>query len=236
MRINMSDVDKYGGNGGGGFFSLKNNHDTARVRFLYNNIDDVNNHSVYGVHELEVNGKKRAVNCLREYGDPIDNCPFCKKGLPVRVKYYIPLYRLVNEKKPDGSIVDNGDGSVVIWERGKEFGSKLSSLCSHYPNLVSHIFEIERNGEAGNQKTSYEVYDCGADDTQLSKFEIPKVLGGLVMDKSADEMQYYLDRGVFPDSASQGGATPSQQVQPTFTRRTPAGTFNNNNNNPSEKF
>ena len=40
-RVRYDEVDKYGGQGGAGFFSLKDDGDTARVRFMYNGIDDV---------------------------------------------------------------------------------------------------------------------------------------------------------------------------------------------------
>lgn len=203
-RFGVNEADNYGGSGGGGFFSLKDDKDTAPVRFLYDSIEDVEG---FAVHEIEIEGKKRAVNCLREYGQPIEVCPFCQAGKPVKVKYYVPLAQIADDK-------------VVIWERGKKFGQKLSSMCSRYPHLVSHTFEIERNGKAGDQQTTYEIYETGQDETTIDNFEIPKVLGTVVMDKSADDMQYFLDRGVFMEDAGSGskGATPDQQ----FARRTPA--------------
>ena len=73
-KFNADTVDKYGGHGGAGYFSLKNDKDVARVRFLYNSADDIEG---YAVHEVEIDGKKRYVNCLREYNQPLDTCPFC---------------------------------------------------------------------------------------------------------------------------------------------------------------
>ena len=35
-RFNVNEVENYGGQGGGGFFSLKNDKDVATVRFMYN--------------------------------------------------------------------------------------------------------------------------------------------------------------------------------------------------------
>ena len=205
-RFGVNDADNYGSNGGGGYFSLKNDKDTARVRFLYDGIDDVEG---YAVHEITYKDKKRAVNCLRDYGQPMDVCPMCAAKMPVRVKYYIPLFDIASDK-------------VVIWERGKQFGNKLSSMCSRYPHLASHIFEIERNGKTGDQQTTYEIYEIEKDDTSVEDFEIPEVLGGVVMDKNADEMQYFLDRGTFPDDTDapirRGGSSESAE----YTRRTPA--------------
>ena len=183
-RFGIEQADNYGGQGGGGFFSLKNDHDTARVRFLYNSIDDVEG---FAVHQVEIDGKKRWVNCLREYGEPVDACPMCKSGSFTTVKYFVPLYN-----------VDTG--AIVVWERGKKFGAKLSSLCSRYPNLVSHIFEIERVGAKGDTNTTYEIYEVGSDDTTLEDFEIPNPLGTVVLDKTPEELEEFLDTGSF-DSA-----------------------------------
>lgn len=210
-RFNISEADNYGGQGGGGFFSLKSNHEVAQVRFLYNGIEDVEG---FAVHELmkDNNPKtKKNVSCLRNYGDPIDNCPFCKAGMPVKVKYFIPLYNATT-------------GRNELWERGKKFGGRLASICSRYPNLISHIFEIERNGEAGDQQTSYEIYEVGSDDKTLADFEAPNdPVGTLVLDKTADEMQYYVDRKVFPDEADAPTAVRhAAQNDGGIVRRTPA--------------
>lgn len=225
-RFNVQEADNYGGQGGAGFFSLKNNHEVANVRFLYDSVEDIEG---FAVHELKDESgnkfSKTNINCLREYGDPIENCPFCQSGkYPVKVKYFVPLFNQTT-------------GRGEVWERGRKFGNKLSALCSRYPHLVSHTFDIERNGEAGDQQTTYEIYETGQDNATLNDFPEPtSPLGGLVLDKSAEEMQYFLDRGVFPDD-------PQTQQPPIrrdngngnnqFVRRTPA---NSNNNRSKEVF
>lgn len=204
-KFGVNEADNYGGNGGGGYFSLKNHMDTAQVRFLYDKIEDVEG---YAVHEVEINGKKRAVNCLRDYGAPIDDCPFCKAKMAVRAKYYIPLYDVTNNRS-------------VIWERGKQFGAKLSGLCARYPHLYQRVFEIERHGAAGDKETTYEIFPTdGVDENlNLEDFEKPEVLNAVVLNKTADEMQYYVDRGIFPDDTS----TPVRRNNnEQFARRTPA--------------
>lgn len=192
-------AEQYGGQGGSGYFSLKNHKDTAKVRFLYNGISDVLG---YSVHEVEHNGKKRYVNCLREYGDTLDTCPMCMANSPVRVKYFIPLY-----------LIDSGN--AVVWERGKEFGNKLSSICSRYPNLVTHRFEIERNGERGSKDTSYEIYPLPDEpedkNVRVDDFDVSNPLGGLILVKSADEMDEYLRTGHFPESEAPRRRSDSEQ-------------------------
>lgn len=216
-RFGVNDAAKYGGQGGAGYLSLKNDKDVARVRFLFNGIEDVEG---FAVHEIELDGKKRYVNCLREYGDPVDVCPCCQGKLPTYVKYFVPLFNI-------------DQGKIQTWERGKKFGAKLSSMCSRYPNLVSHTFEIERNGVAGDQQTSYEIYETGQDNATLEDFdEVPDVLGTHVLDKTADELECFMNDGYFP---GEEGARP-QASQPVIrrgggassndTRRTPSNTGN----------
>ena len=201
--FSVSDADKYGGQGGGGFFRLIDDHDTARVRFLYKGIEDVQGMSV---HQIEIDGKKRYVNCLKNYGDPVDVCPLCANGNFTTVKYFIPLYNI-------------DDDCAQTWERGKQFGGKLSSMCSRYSNLVSHTFEIERIGKKGDTGTTYEIYETGVDeDVVLEDFDKPRVP---VLDKTAEEMDYYLKHGDFP--SNDGGSEEDAPVRRRGgERRTPA--------------
>lgn len=207
-EFRVDEAESFGGNGGGGFFSLKNHKDTAKVRFLYDNINDVKPRSV---HEVDVNGKKREVDCLRGYGEPVDVCPFCAANYPTRVKYHIPVYDVANKRS-------------VIFERGKSFGSKLSGLCARYSHLFQRVFDIERHGAAGDKETTYEIYPTDEMDAnlRLEDFEIPKVLGTIVLTKTAEEMQYYVDRKVFPDDSSTPVRRSDNNDQ--YVRRTPANT------------
>lgn len=181
-RFRADEVEHYGGQGGGGYFSLKKDKDTAQIRFLYNGVDDIEGLSV---HKIQIGDKKRYVNCLREYNDPVDTCPFCRERMTPAAKLFIPIYNVSQDK-------------IQVWERGKKFFQKMSSLCSRYPDLVSHIFEIERNGISGDTSTTYEIYEVDQDDTTLDDFEIPETVGGVVLDKTAEDMEYYLESGEFP--------------------------------------
>lgn len=186
-RVSFNDAENYGGNGGG-FFSLKNDKDTARVRFLLDGVKDLDN-ITYAVHKIKLNNTDRYVSCLRNYSDPMDKCPLCATGSKVQLRFFVPLY---NEDVQD----------VQIWDRGKNFANKLSSLMSRYGEktpLVSHLFDIERIGKAGDMKTTYETYEVEEDGTMLEDLpEAPEVLGGIVLDKTEDEINYFLDEGEFP--------------------------------------
>jgi len=217
-RFRADEVENYGGQGGAGFFSLKNDKDVARVRIMYNNMDDVDG---YACHKVKINDRDRYVNCLRDYNEPKDKCPFCADGMPVYAKLFLPLY-------------NEDDGQVQLWDRGKKFFAKISSLCSRYAtkdNLVNHVFEIERNGKAGDQQTTYEIYEVDSDDTELEDLpEVPEIIGGLVLDKSADDMNYYLDEHEFPptdnehedEAPRRRGSEREEYSRRDTGRRTPA--------------
>lgn len=183
-RFNASEADNYGGQGGAGFFRLANDGDVARVRFMYNSINDVEGMSV---HQVEINDKKRYVNCLREYNEPVSKCPFCREHMPVQAKLFVPVYDVEEDR-------------VKIWERGKKFFNKISGLCSRYGKLVEKEFEIERHGKAGDTNTTYEIFPM--DDSEPASMEdlpeIPDDFGKFVLDKSADDMEYFLEEGQFP--------------------------------------
>ena len=188
MRFRHDEVDRYGGQGGSGYFSLKDNGDIAQVRFMYNGIDELEG---YAVHEVEIDGKKRWVNCLRDYNSPLDDCPFCRERKFQTAKFFIPIYNLDENK-------------VQIWERGKKFASQMTSLMSRYSNadvpFCSQVFEIERQGKKGDTSTTYGIFPVGsADNTTLDDLpELPTILGSVVLDKSAEDMEYYLEAGSFP--------------------------------------
>ena len=133
----------------------------------------------------------------------------------VNAKLFIPVY-------------DVDSGQIKIWERGKKFFGKMAGLCSRYASkedLVSHIFEVERHGKKGDTQTTYEIFDCEKDDTTLEDLpEVPDVVGGIVLDKSKDELQYYVDYKEFPDSNNDAPRRPSRSSSDEMPvrRRTPA--------------
>lgn len=213
-KFNANEIENYGGNGGGGFFSLKNDKDVATVRFMYNTLEDIQG---YAVHEVEVDGKKRYVNCLRNYNDPVDMCPLCAARYRVLAKLFVLLY-------------DEDAGEVKVWDRGKTFMSKLSSLCSRYNPLVATPFEIERNGKKGDTNTTYETFALETDNTTLEDLpEIPELLGTLILDKTFEELEYFLENEEFPNDkeniSERNVAQPTRRANTTgaqqATRRTP---------------
>lgn len=205
-RFNMETADNYGSSSKGSFFVLKDDGDKARVRFLYNGIEDIQG---YVVHKVQVGDKERYVNCLREYNEPLEKCPFCAAQMKVTPRLFLKLF---NEDA----------GECQIWERSKSYYQKLSGYATRYKPLYNEIIEIERHGKKGDKQTDYQFFpiDNQAINIEDEQYECSEPLGTIILDKTADEMNEYLDTGDFPQSADYVAKDRSCSQEPT--RRTPS--------------
>ena len=182
-RFNYSDAENYGAQKSN-YFSLKDDGDTAKIRFLINDINDLEG---VAVHEVQVGDKTFDVECLRAYNEPIDNCPLCAANYKQNAKLFIPIY-------------DEGSKESKIWTRGRTFFNKLSSLCSRYNPLVATPFEIERVGKKGDTNTTYETYPMQSDNARVEDFPEVKAEGTCFQTKTFEELEHYLQTGAFPQA------------------------------------
>lgn len=193
--IGIDDVDNYRSGGDFNFLQLKDHGDVAKVRFYIESMDDL---KFYVVHQIEVNGKTRYVNCLRTYDQPIDDCPLCRealqnKDLKTTVKMFLP-------------VLDMDDGQVKLFERGRTFKDELSGHIRRNSPLVNYPCEIERNGAKGDTNTTYKVFPLAQekDNTMIKDLpEFDDLLGGYVLDMSYEDMQNFLETGKVPGVAKQ---------------------------------
>ena len=209
-RFNYNQADNYGAQKSN-FFSLKDDGDTAVVRFLYNDINDVEGVSV---HEVQVGDKRIDVECIRTYDEPIEKCPFCAANMKVNAKLFIPVY-------------DENSKESKIWTRGKSYFGELSSLCSRYNPLVSTPIELERIGKKGDTSTKYQPYPRQSDNARIEDFPEIKAEGLTFQVKTAEEMNYYLQTGMFPEENNQVArgtrqAGNSREVERRAQREMPA--------------
>lgn len=199
-KRNLQDTLKhFEENSGGGseFFSLKNDKDTAVVRFLHEGEDDLD---WYVVHEAQINGKKRWVQCLED-----ETCPMCASGNKTQLKLFLQM-------------VDKRDGKVKLWERGQKFIPKIISLINRYGNLVGREFEIERSGKAGSKDTQYLIYPLDEDGKVLADFPKRQELlaeNGFILQKSVDEMVAINNGTYTPPTSSNNNQQQSQQTNYT---------------------
>lgn len=193
-RVNLSDLNNYGGGGKykkTNYLSLPNDGDSAQVHFLLDSEDDLNE-CIYVTHNVKLKSAPKLkygvrVNCLREYSDPVDECPFCAAGMTTGISCVIPVYNVDTEQ-------------VEFWTRGKKEAGRLFRKMAKLKNFSSHLFEITRIGESGDQATDYEYDDLGTED--FDEVDVPEILGNVVLDKSAEDMEYWLDEKDFPPEDS----------------------------------
>lgn len=206
-RFNYEESENYG-NGKSSFFTLKDDKDTARIRFLYNDMNDIEGVSC---HEIKVGDKKMDVECLRAYNEPVSKCPLCEAEYRTKAMLFVPIY-------------DEDAKESKIWSRGKTFFSKLSSLCSRYRPLVATPFEVERRGKKGDTNTTYETYPMTSDNARVEDFPEIKAEGTAFFTKTYDELKEYLRTGQFP--ANNNGRDVEQRSQQRghqdYSRETPA--------------
>lgn len=189
-RINYEDVDNYGSNSDSEFLQLKDDGDMVTAQLMIEDMEDVD---IFVCHQAVVgkwddgNDKTRFVSCLRNYDDPLDVCPMCAAGLKTQVVMMLAM-------------VDQKDRKIKIWNRGKTFIPKIKNFVNRWGDMTCKPVDIIRNGRRGDKKTTYDIQISPAEPIDISQYEKPEFLGGYIMDKSADEMQEYLDTGSFPDS------------------------------------
>ena len=176
-----------------GRFVLKKNGDTARVRFMYETMKDVEGHCV---HKVKLpGGTFKWVECLRNYDDPAELCPLCNSSnfedKKLSSKIWVPLY-----------MEDTGD--VVTWERGKKFWS--SQL---YPLMVEkgepfcgNVFTIKRVGEPGDIETTYEITFDDCDGKILEDLAEMPSMENVVLEKTFEELQKFVKTRSFDDETT----------------------------------
>lgn len=184
-RIRNDEADKFVPSTSSEWFALKNDGDTEKVQFL---ISDTGELDVFTVHKVKIGDRERYVNCPREYGEPLDVCPLCENEYQLKVARFVVMY-------------SHKDGKIKVWERGKQFITRLEGLANRYYPLCNTVFEIERHGKAGDKQTTYEIYPCPNDEPiNLDDIEKPELLGGIVLNKTVDEMNHYIEHGDFPNT------------------------------------
>ena len=204
-NFSVFDAENYGGQGGN-YFSLKDDGDSAVVRFMYNSIDDIEG---YAVHRVDVgNNKFRYVNCLREYNDPLDVCPLCAARNFQQAKFYFNLYDLDEEE-------------VKIWERGKQILKSLIPVLQQISGPICGTpVKITRHGQAGDQYTKYDFELLQSDGVTME--DLPETIDPnekIILSYTFDEIQNFVKTGRLPNS----------ETVATNTSNNYNGGYNNNN-------
>lgn len=206
------------GDNGVSYFALKNDRDSAVVRFMH---DTVESFDVVDLHEVDAGGKRRKVACLCKSGESVENCPFCAAGLPLKQRMYIHL--LQYEVDASGKVI----AVPRVWDRPVSYAYKMRDFINNYGPLSDMLFTIVRNGAAGDTSTTYNEMPAMPNRyppenyPKVEAFENYSARGTVVAERSAADMQTYLETGNFPipnrNSGSQTGTTPTSGFVPPAT-------------------
>ena len=193
-RVSIKESEAFAGGGGAGFFKIEDDGGVKSVRFLYNSAEEI---PVDIVHKVDVDGRKRWVNCLRENAnDPESKCPLCASGNYRNRRLFLRLFEITKFDKNGNPV----EGEVKYWDRGASIIPELESLSRRYRALIKHVFEIERHGAPRDMKTEYKTFEVLATpETKLSDFpEEEDIFGKIILDKSYAELDAFVRTGQFP--------------------------------------
>lgn len=191
---------------GPGYFSLKNDKDEAIVRILANSVDDFD---IVTCHDVVVDGRNRLVNCVKGPYDASEKCPFCEAGENLRQVFFIHLIQYESDDK--GNIIP----VAKVWQRSTYYATIIRDLISEYGPLSEIVLKIRRNGVAGSKDTNYTIIPANPAIYKNENYPFVdlfgdyKVVGRMVMNKSVNDMRFYIDNGYFPDVNAQ--ATPKSE-------------------------
>lgn len=206
-RVNINNSGSYSSGNANGFFSLADDKDSAVVTFLYEE-EDGSDMDYFVVHQVEVDGRNRYVNCaaIGEDGESLhpENCPLCEEGFPRVEKLFLQLY-------------NENTSQVETWDRGRSYVQKIVTLINKYGPLVNQPFEIVRSGKKGDQRTTYEFFPESPDDeVTLDDFpEKSELLGTLILDLTKEQMYDVIDgKFTLEDNSSRRGNSRSNGPAP----------------------
>lgn len=200
-----------------GFFKLKDGEE-ALVRINISKLDDLKFATVhkpaFGKKFEGLGSGFTPVSCLNEVGSYSDDCPFCKaaaNGHDIVSKAVKVVYVQMLVSYKDASTGTFSAAVPVVWERPAGFSKELASKLRDYGSLADHVFKISRLGAGKDTKYSLDyipLYDKPETvTTDLSAFKNFNLTKHSFWIKSAADLQYFLDNGVFQEAESKTADT-----------------------------
>ena len=162
-----------------GWFTLKDDGDTATVRFLHHGEVGTEEDGspkydldVFEVHKMDVDGsdRDRTILCKGE------DCEICKSGNKPRLRMFLQMINLDEKDK---------DKQNQLWERGITDIKQVLGLCEEYGDLSKRDIKIKRSGAKGSMKTTYQFFPKDKSERELP--EKQSRVGTLILDLDRDE-------------------------------------------------
>lgn len=192
-------LNKYD-NGGtkAGWFSLKDDGDTATVRLLHHgevgteeNGEPKYDFPIYEVHKLDVDGsgRDRTVLCKGE------GCELCRSGNKPSLRMFL---QMVNKDEKDK------DKQIQLWERGLVDIKNMLGLAGEYGDLTKRDIKIKRSGAKGSLKTTYQFFPKDPSDMELP--EPQDLIGSLILDLDKEDQIRAIEGRYQTKKTSEGGS------------------------------
>lgn len=162
-----------------GWFSLKDDGDSATVRLLHKGQIGTEpdgqpkyDLDVFEVHKMDVDGsgKDRTVLCKGE------NCEICKSGHIPQLRMFLQMINLDEKDK---------EKQLQLWERGITDIKQILGIIEEYGDLNARDIKIKRSGAKGSMKTTYQYFP--KDKTERELPEKQNLVGNLILDLSRED-------------------------------------------------
>lgn len=226
---NMQDDSAYSTSNNTGndinFFTLRNDNDEAIVRFMCDSTDDF---EILTVHDIQIGGKYRKINCIRDFRDPVENCPLCASGTKINQRFFIKMIQYEKTTDPaTGNVIVTP--KAAVWERSTAYAKTLKSYLDNYGPLSDIICKVIRHGKAGDMQTTYEIVpnlnkNIYRDDVYVKDVNIFggfNAFGTIVMDRTYDEIMQFQMTGQFPVREKKQEAQAQAPVQNSAPQAAP---------------
>lgn len=202
-----SAMDKYSSSSAD-FFSLKEDGESAKVRFVHGDSTDLD---IFVVHKVLNEGKEKYILCLGPINQP---CPLCESICKPQMRLFITLDDLRDNKRK-------------IWDRGKGEIPNMLEFITRYGNLNSIYYEIVRHGKKGDQKTTYQFFPI-PEPTGMPE-QAPReslVSTGFLLQKTSEELKDLVATGKIVQAPNRfGGDGGNRNFKPQGGGGTPQKMF-----------
>lgn len=191
-------MDKYA-SVAGDWFTIKDDGDTAKVRFQHGDDSDLD---IFVVHKVQIAGKDKYIVCLSSVGM---ECPLCadpEGRFRPSVKIFLSL--------EDG----REDGKVKIWDRGRTEIPNILGLIGRYGRLDGRYYDIMRHGKPKSTDTTYQFFPMDPipeKDYKPSKRESIIGPNSLILQKTTEELKAMMNE-IHP--LKKRGEATNYQAQP----------------------
>lgn len=178
-----------------GYFKLQPGG-RAIVRFAYKSAREI---EIATIHDVDIKDMHRQVLCIRDAKEPLDNCPLCASGKPIKSRAYVKLLRYELDAQ-DRVVAIHPE--VANWP--KKYADTLALRNNEYGDLQDSLFVVTRQG--AKLETTYDITyanpmkynEANGFVKDFSAFDDFDLAHHSYLEKSKEDMEEFLQSGEFP--------------------------------------